>query len=392
MSFFGDIPRKGEKFAIWPRTASVCGKAGDIMHADTALAPIIGAIYEGIFDPPKWHTALRGLLDLCGGRAAFLAIVDETSNTVLASTVVGPQCTSMAAAMDLYRDEMVAFDPGFTGPRTASGLFRFSDCYQSLSTDPRAWADFIRHDFGSGDYHSYIRPAGGNLSVSLALHTAPDQLSLTAQQKRLHAVVVDHLSMAARMSAERPRLSHATEAMIMLDAQACLIEASPKAEKLLTDADGLSVCNNMVRTALAGEQEYFERLVRQACHPEDFPDAQRWAAVTRSDALKPWLLAFDPVPILSLGADGRGYLCRIEISGGRHKIAILPEQLGAMFGLTGREAEVVLLLARSADNLPAIAQSLGIAHETVRSHVRSAMAKLGTGSRMELVRLLSSYG
>jgi PAS domain S-box-containing protein len=52
--------------------------------------------------------------------------------------------------------------------------------------------------------------------------------------------------------------------------------------------------------------------------------------------------------------------------------------------LSPRECEVVRLVAHGSAG-PEIADELGIAHETVRSHVRNAMDKLGARSRAHLV-------
>ena len=52
--------------------------------------------------------------------------------------------------------------------------------------------------------------------------------------------------------------------------------------------------------------------------------------------------------------------------------------------LTPREREIVRLVAAGSTG-PEIADELGIAHETVRTHVRNAMDKLGARSRAHLV-------
>jgi PAS domain S-box-containing protein len=52
--------------------------------------------------------------------------------------------------------------------------------------------------------------------------------------------------------------------------------------------------------------------------------------------------------------------------------------------LSRREAEIVRLVALGATG-PEIADELNIAHDTVRTHVRNAMAKLGARSRAHLV-------
>jgi PAS domain S-box-containing protein len=52
--------------------------------------------------------------------------------------------------------------------------------------------------------------------------------------------------------------------------------------------------------------------------------------------------------------------------------------------LSRREREVVELVARGATG-PEIADELGITHDTVRTHVRNAMTKVGARSRAQLV-------
>ena len=52
--------------------------------------------------------------------------------------------------------------------------------------------------------------------------------------------------------------------------------------------------------------------------------------------------------------------------------------------LSGREREVVHLVALGRSG-PEIAEELGIAHDTVRTHVRNAMEKLGARSRAHMV-------
>lgn len=59
--------------------------------------------------------------------------------------------------------------------------------------------------------------------------------------------------------------------------------------------------------------------------------------------------------------------------------------------LTGREAEVLRLLADGC-NSAAIAEHLVITQDTVQSHVRNLLGKLGVGSRLEAVALALRLG
>ena len=68
--------------------------------------------------------------------------------------------------------------------------------------------------------------------------------------------------------------------------------------------------------------------------------------------------------------------------GQRFRRAVPPE--AEPRALTPREREIVLLVAHGRSG-PEIAEELHIAHDTVRTHVRNAMTKLGARSRAHLV-------
>ena len=67
--------------------------------------------------------------------------------------------------------------------------------------------------------------------------------------------------------------------------------------------------------------------------------------------------------------------------GGRFRRDPSVEEVGA---LSEREREVVHLVSLGRSG-PEIAEELGIAHDTVRTHVRNAMEKLGARSRAHMV-------
>lgn len=60
------------------------------------------------------------------------------------------------------------------------------------------------------------------------------------------------------------------------------------------------------------------------------------------------------------------------------------------FGLTAREQRVMSLMATGASN-PEIARQLGISTETVRTHVRNIVSKLGALDRIQAVTIAREY-
>ncbi len=80
----------------------------------------------------------------------------------------------------------------------------------------------------------------------------------------------------------------------------------------------------------------------------------------------------------------------------RHKVMLLIEQTapdnavegwshGKLYGLTARETDLAVLLAKGQD-LRTAAVTLGISYQTVRSHLRSVFAKTDTHRQSDLVR------
>lgn len=63
------------------------------------------------------------------------------------------------------------------------------------------------------------------------------------------------------------------------------------------------------------------------------------------------------------------------------------DELGARFGLTPRETQVLALVLTGKDS-PAIAAALGLTDNTVRTHRKNLYRKLGIHSKQELVRLV----
>jgi DNA-binding NarL/FixJ family response regulator len=59
--------------------------------------------------------------------------------------------------------------------------------------------------------------------------------------------------------------------------------------------------------------------------------------------------------------------------------------------LTGREQDILGLMIQGADNR-AVAERLNISYATVRTHVRSILAKLGTRSQLEAVARATQWG
>ena len=90
---------------------------------------------------------------------------------------------------------------------------------------------------------------------------------------------------------------------------------------------------------------------------------------------------------------GRRHALFVAVSSNRRgrRPAITPIAGASPLTLSARELQVVRLIAGGASG-PEIAEELRVSHNTVRTHVRNSMTKLGTRSRAQLIAKLLGEG
>jgi DNA-binding CsgD family transcriptional regulator len=87
----------------------------------------------------------------------------------------------------------------------------------------------------------------------------------------------------------------------------------------------------------------------------------------------------------------RDGFCRAALARLPDLVHIAPAPIGLPFGLTGREVEVLRLVARGLSN-SAIADRLSLSRRTVEQHLRNAYDKLGVDNRTAAVRAVVEHG
>jgi len=359
------------------------------MHSPEAISKLIAAIYDGVTEPLLWHKALRQFVNLSGGRFAFFAIIDSSTRTLPASSVVGPETSSLDDALILHR-ELTPIDPGlpYALSRPQGGVFRFSETSHALTGQPETWRDFIRHELGSGDYHSRFGAEREGISLVLALHTPADIPRLTPEQEHLHAIVFDHLQRATRLAYRAPDLRLAARPSLVVDSKGIILEANPPAEAILSASDGLKAAQGRLRTADHATDQSLQLLIQHTCQGYRNKRAEQFCIIRRPSGEPDYLLRMGPLPLPDLGMNAANYRCLIEILGSEEQQDLAQKQLRGLFGLTQREAEIAALLTTTFNDLRSIAAHLGISHETARVHARSIFSKIGVSSQVELVRVL----
>lgn len=358
---------------------------------DPRTAQLIGKIYEGAEDPLIWRSAIREFLDISGGRVVFVGVIDAGTADLPYTDVVGPETSGLDDAMQLHR-ELIPIDPGlpYALKHPEGGNFRFSATDPALTAAPGDWRDFIRHDFGSGDYHSRFSAAEDGISLVLALHVATDRPGLTPEQEALHGVIFSHMERATRLAYRPPNLELSSAPMLVTDHQCRIMRANAAAENILAQGDGLVAPGGRFRAAAPVAQQALQRAVWEVCGCIRTGAADRAVCVPRPSGGPDLLLRLRPLPMGFSSIEQAFYRCAIEIvNRADPPAAVQSDMLAGLFNLTPREAELASLFSADCSDLPSAAQSLGVSYETARGHLRAVFEKCEVANQVELARLLA---
>ena len=167
-------------------------------------------------------------------------------------------------------------------------------------------------------------------------------------------------------------------AMILTDAQRMMVDVNPALLSLLgrkkTDLTGQPVFSIVAGGPQATEEEWAGAMaearfsgVTELLHADGRLVSVQWAASTETVTGRRLVL----VVVLS-----------VSRWGARFRRASAPEEPAR--ALTPRQREIVHLVALGASG-PEIGDELHLSHETVRTHVRNAMDRIGARSRAHLV-------
>lgn len=190
-------------------------------------------------------------------------------------------------------------------------------------------------------------------------------------------------------------LDRLPQAVLLVDAHARVLFANSSARTLLRAADGLASGPNGLRAAaLAATAELRRRIAQVAA-----PDGLVHSASYRAMALE---RPSGRRPLSVLVAPSRGFarwdlLCPraraalVLVGEPDAALALQGTALHSLYGLTRAEAAVALAVARG-QGLQAVADELGIALATAKTHLQQVFGKTGTRRQAELVRFLLLVG
>ncbi len=371
------------------------------MHETGRLSALIGDIYDAALDPKMWVDVLETTADFVGGGAAMLFWKDLTSRRGQVFYEYGVEPTYARS----YFDKYIKFDP-------ATNCQLFANVGDIISMK-----DFITYDelIKTRFYNEWMRPQQWIDGINGVLDKTATSGAMVGVARHERDGLVDD-EMRQRMRLVTPHFRRAVLIGKVIDLKGT--EAASLADTLdgisagmlLVDATGHIVHANAAGIVMLNSTNVLRaergRLIANDTQADQLL-AETFATAGNGDAA----VGTKGVAVPLAARDGERYVAYVLplTSGARrragasyaavaalfvHKAALETpsplEVIAKAYKLTPMELRVLLAVVE-VGGVPEVAEALGIAQSTVRTHLGEIYEKTGSHRRVDLVKLVAGF-
>lgn len=362
---------------------------------------LVDSVYDATHDPECWRDFLQGLAGVLNAKSGLFRVVDERAPAVRTNIHYNLDPELQAA----HREYFVSQDAYVEALRNHPGAYMAPG---EALTDQDAlrrtefFADYLQPQ---DTYHICGGLALRNDHCTIMTGVQRDRKTgpFTREDAEYMARFIPHIRRANRLghliAASELRSTTAEQALeslavgvVLLDEHEHVVHANHRGEILLRNEEGLARRKRCVCVRDANDSgELRQKLVavrdRARSNLAPVPETMLF----RPASGQPQLLVFIcPVPEYQSFFQGPWprvttavFISNLEDAG-----LLDHEVLIALYGLTTSEARLACALARGRE-LTDLSLEWQVSRETLRTHLKRALAKTGTNRQVELVRLLT---
>jgi DNA-binding CsgD family transcriptional regulator len=354
------------------------------MSLDERVSDLIKRTYCAGDDPNAWDQIALDLMNMCGGCIGLTTVVDLKNREFNSYRFYGPETSTVATGIEEYAEAYVE-DPSLIWA-SANPHARFCHSGDTIPADDYLTNEFIRWNhahFGSTHWHVGYSAPEDDLSFSFSIHFPATEGPGDPEAVRLFKMMFDHMECAVRLG-RRPFNVESNRSLFLLDSAGSVSRLSKGAERYLASGGALRIEQRRLVTASPAEQARLDRAIATTLN-------------TVRIGTRPQALELHPVhgrrsivvirPMLSSYGPFGQVRCElmVEVHDGLPRIESV-DVLQSLFGLTGRELQVVRLLA-DGHSIESLAACMDISPNTAKTHMRAIVAKTQTSRQSELMHL-----
>lgn len=364
------------------------------MQRDIGFA--IRRIYDAVDDVDALRDVLSGLCERIGGENGILGILMKAPGPLPFAILFRLDDALMPTLNarhlnNVWRRHMVTLPVGIPAASDSFVSFdqvRRTDFYGEI-LEP--W------DIGHGAL--FVVDDTPKFHVAMSIHRSIARGPFTSTELEASQELLPHLrrAMQLRLLLERSReqeklalemLDQLTAGVLIVDSEAHVLFANMAAQEIAAARDVLVLNNGTVKPRQREQSDVFRRLVGSAI--AGGPGGSLLLSA-HSHRLPVSALVTPLVGTLavSLAVPGRRGAAAVFLSDPERLAFTSTGHLQALYKLSPTEARVAWLIARSA-SIGSAAKMLGLAPETVRTHLKHIYAKTGVNRQSALAHLLAT--
>jgi len=358
---------------------------------------LVADFYEANLDPAFWPQALLALCEwIDADVAGFLSHDFDTSDGRF-QQVIGLS----AEAQSSYRRQHARSNPWLQAEeyfREAPSVVRGSDIVDSETIRSSSFHRNWLKTSGLGAHAFAVVERHGSRLKTLVLARCDGKPDFDDEALAALANLVPSLMRALQAglalnnlrSLDRAAL-RAIDAMpigvIVLDRSAVVLETNRFARTILDAGEGLSAASGTLTAEIGGRRLKLRDLLVRLNERGALMLSEEVSIlpVPRPSGQRPLTLLLTPLDVPAETDDGPAAL--LFVGDPERPASFDQTRIARLYGLSRAESRVAALLA-SGYRLEQVAESLDIAYETVRKHLKQIFGKTGTYRQAELVRML----
>jgi DNA-binding CsgD family transcriptional regulator len=387
------------EFALSVAVGSTSHPGANLMRPQHATPDFIADIYDAVLEPSRWVGVLEKAARFVGGPSASLFSKDaiNKSGNLAYGYGLDPHFTQ------LYFNEYVKLDPVTTG-----------NVFAEIE-EPITIGDFIPYDeyFETPFYQGWARPQGLVDFISCVIDRSATSAAFFGVQRHESDGIAD-VETRERMRLLAPHIRRAlsigrvvdvgqTEAAIFVD-----ILDGLGVGVFLMSASGRIVHANIAGRAMLTANDFIYAVRDRLTARDTTADrALRTALVAATDGHA----AAGAIAVPLISEDYEHYVAHVLplTSETKHRAGIasgavaalfvrkaamdhpsLPDNIARHYELTPTELRVLLAVVEVGGG-PEVAETLGIAESTVKTHLHRLYQKTGTRRQTDLVKLVAGF-
>jgi DNA-binding CsgD family transcriptional regulator len=365
------------------------------MSGAQTLSDVIETVYDAGLEPALWNDAVVRIRDFVGGQACGLFSKDSISKFGLTHYY----CGADPDYIRLYSETYCRFDPLSKLP-----------AYGKVASIPDLvdYDDYRRGRF----YQEWLRPQGCNDAANVVLERStssrPTLMTVLSGKRmvdeamrRRIALIVPHANRALMINktiesrdAEAAVFAEALDGLaagiFLLDAACHIVHANAAGHRLVSSDDVLRLVGGKLVTRDSQVNQTLRKIFGAGSHAA-MAAGDRALSLTAHDGER---YVAHVLPLASvMRSDAEGSSAAVAVLFVRKAALSLrssDELLARTFNLTPSEIRVLLAVVEFT-GVSEVAQSLGIAETTVKTHLKRIFAKTGTSRQADLVKLAVEF-